>query len=63
MGCVRPVDEDPISGDARVLQRAFGLARVRVDAEMGKVAARNVEAQPVPEVKRLLVEKSSIVIA
>ena len=44
---MRRVGKDPVSGDARVLHRAFGLARIRVDVEMREVAARDVEAQPV----------------
>src|SRR5439155_20916150 len=40
--------EDAVAGDARLLPRAFRLARIGVDVEMREIAARYVEPQAVP---------------
>src|SRR5271170_1035204 len=49
----RRVDKDPVMSEARMPHRAFWLARIRIDVEMRKVAARDVETQPVASAEQV----------
>src|SRR5437762_11853491 len=47
------LNENPVASDARLLPRPFRFAGIRIDIEMGEIAARYVEPQAVPSAEQI----------
>jgi hypothetical protein len=53
----------PVAGDARLLPRAFRLARMRVDVETGKLLLDMSSRRQCPRQNKLAIGNSSMVIS